>query len=856
LSDDTLTLNGADWKVKDYYGEDWRWRDSHISVRFDAGAWYPAAVPGTVANDLLAAGEIPNPYFERNSRLIEWIPARTWVYRKVFTVDAARRGQRAQLRFEGIDYAAQIFLNGHDLGAHSGMYVPALFDVDGGMLNYGGENVLAVVILPAPHEEPQVGRSSRVRTHKSRMTYWWDFCPRMVHVGLWDDVTLRFSGDVRLDDVYVRPRLDDALQRADVDVTLALDARTAQVALAVEVVIRDGDAVVSRLTAVRRAGAGANHLTLTLPVDQPRLWYPNGHGDQPLYTAEVSLSGADGAGHDRRLVRFGIRRIEMIPNAGADPSARPYALVVNGQRVYIKGWNWVPLDAMYGVPRPEKLDHLLTLAQRAHVNLLRVWGGGLIEKSAFYERCDELGLLVWQEFIQSSSGIDNNPPTDPGFIAHMVREAGQIIPRRRNHPSLAIWCGGNELTASGDVPLDDTHPMLGALGDVERRLDPDRVWLPTSPTGPVFGNTLKNLRHNPDDLHDVHGPWEYQGVRQHYELYNLGSALLHSEFGVEGLTNLKSLNATVSPVNQFPVTLTNPVWQHLGAWWVKEKLWREVWGDVDNITTLVRATQWMQAEGLRYALEADRRRKYRSSGTLPWQFNEPFPMAACTSAVDYYQQPKPLYYAVAHAYEPLHVSARFEAAAWGGLDRFSAQVWVHSSLREPVEPAEISARVLDVAGRVCHEAQASVTVAPDSAAALLTVETALDGITSDVFFLDVRLTASGGERARTLYSFTRGENLAPLLHTPPAALDVTPEDGGAALRITNTGAAVALYVWIEDARPVGAPGYVDFDANHFCLLPGETRHAALTWHAVAPDARRLRVSGWNTGEWLGAVTGG
>jgi beta-mannosidase len=688
------------------------------------------------------------------------------------------------------------------------------------------------------------------------MTYWWDFCPRMVHLGLWDGVGLRFTGDVRLNDVFVRPTLNADLQQAMVSITAALDALHGHDAVSVETTLRDGDTVVAHDVTRHALEPGARTLDLNQSIDRPRLWYPNGHGDQPLYTAEICVSGADGTVMDERTVRFGIRTIALIPNVDADPAARPYTLVVNGQRTYLKGWNWVPMDVMYGVPRPDKLERLLTLAQRAHVNMLRIWGGGLIEKSAFYDRCDELGILVWQEFIQSSSGIDNNPPTDPAFIAEMVTEAEQIIPRRRNHPSLAIWCGGNELTAAGDVPLDDAHPMLAALGDAVRRLDPDRHWLPTSPTGCVFGNTLAHIQRNPDDLHDVHGPWEYQGVSKHYTLYNHGASLLHSEFGVEGLTNLKSLNRTVAPANQFPVTLKNPVWQHLGAWWVKETLWRETFGDVADIAALLRATQMMQAEGLRYALEADRRRKYRSSGTLPWQFNEPFPMAACTSAVDYYQQPKPLYYAVAHAYEPLHVSARFEAAAWGGLDRFSAQIWVHSSLREAVEQAAISARVLDVTGSVCHEAQVSVTVVPDSAAALLTVEAALADIPSDVFFLDVRLTDRGGERARTPYSFTRGENLAALLHAPPTMLDVTAEDDGAALRITNRGAAVALYVWIEDARPVGAPGYVDFAANHFCLLPGETRRVALTWQAVAPDARRLRVSGWNTGEWLGAVTGG
>ncbi|MCZ7545174.1 MAG: hypothetical protein M5R40_17345 [Anaerolineae bacterium] len=237
---------------------------------------------------------------------------------------------------------------------------------------------------------------------------------------------------------------------------------------------------------------------------------------------------------DQHTVRFGIRRVELLPNEGAEPDARPYTFAVNGRKVYAKGWNWVPMDVMYGVPRPAKLDRLLNLARQAHVNLLRVWGGGLIESEAFYNRCDELGIMVWQEFIQSSSGVDNIPPDAPDMIAMMVADAERIIPRRRNHPALVLWCGGNELTLDSEQPCDDDQPMLAALKSVVARLDSDRLWLPTSPSGRLFSNSLENIRRDPHGLHDVHGPWEYQGVEGQYTLYNQGTALLHSEFGVEG----------------------------------------------------------------------------------------------------------------------------------------------------------------------------------------------------------------------------------------------------------------------------------------------------------------------------------
>ncbi|MFO7321164.1 MAG: glycoside hydrolase family 2 protein [Chloroflexota bacterium] len=846
-----LSLAGDDWRFKDYYGEDWHWRDSFHPETRDTRFWRRGSVPGSVYHDLWKAGEIPDPYFERNSLLIEWVPARTWLYKKTFPVDASLRGKRVQLRFEGVDYEAQFFLNGERLGAHRGMYTPAVFEVSDRLI-YGGDNLIAVVIEPAPHEQPQVGRSSRVTTHKSRMTYWWDFCPRMVHLGIWDDVVLEVSGPVRVDDVFVRPLLAPDFSVADVRVMSRLDAAAAQI-VRVETTIRFNGEIVGHTTTRQQLVPGVATVEHAIRLEWPRLWWPNGYGEQPLYDIEVRVLPEDDqplaeTAIDWRAARFGVRSIELIPNEGADPKARPYTFVVNGRKVYIKGWNWVPIDVMYGVPRQEKLAHLFDLAKRAHVNLLRVWGGGLIETEAFYNLADELGIMVWQEFIQSSSGIDNNPPTSPEFIDMMVSEATQIIPRRRNHPSLVLWCGGNELTAAGEQPLDDSHPLLGALRDVVHALDPDRHWLPTSPTGPVFSNSLANIERDPQALHDVHGPWEYQGVEQQYALYNRSTSLFHSEFGVEGVTNLKTLNAVIAPEHQWPVSLENPYWEHLGAWWVKEPTWRAAFGELPDVPAVVLATQLMQAEGLRYAVEANRRRKYRNSGSLPWQFNEPYPMAACTSAVDYYGQAKPVYYAVARAYAPVHVSASFETMAWHNRALFEVQVWANSS-SSSLDGAILDARLVGPDGVVYAKWRKIVDVVANSVTPLTSLQLPLANIAGRVFFLDLLLRDRDGLIiAANRYPFTRGETLAPFFDIPATELEISAVSGPDAWRltITNRGENAALWVWLEDRRALGSGGFVRFDDNHFTLLPGETRRIEAHWNNVPVEARELSARGWNT----------
>ncbi|MDT8307436.1 MAG: glycoside hydrolase family 2 TIM barrel-domain containing protein [Anaerolineae bacterium] len=673
-----IPLSGKDWQLKGYIGEDWRWRDAHKPGTRDTSGWIPGSVPGTVHHDLWQAGQIPDPYRGTNSLLCEWVPARTWLYTKRFTVDEMYRGSRMLLCFEGIDYEAGFYLNGEALGSHRSMFTPVSFEV-GDHLQVGAENLLAVVLEPAPLEQPQVGRSSLVRTHKTRMNYWWDFCPRLVHVGIWDEVYLRATGPVRIERVAVSTQLDNELQEANVDIVVPVSSSREETVV-LTTTIRDGEEEIGRQETRHQIPAGGSDLHVSFTLARPALWWPNGYGAQKLYDVSAAVDVETAAGRqrsDERQARFGVRTVELVDNEGAPAGARPYTLAVNGRNIYMKGWNWVPLDVMYGVPRPEKRRRLLSLAQRAHVTMLRVWGGGLIEQEGFYDLCDELGILVWQEFIQSSSGIDNMPPADADFLRFMEEEARQIVPRRRNHPSLAIWGGGNELQDGEGRPLDDSHPLLKLLHSVADAADPGRAWLPTSPTGPCFGNAVENIEADPEGQHDVHGPWIYQGLEKQYALANMGTSLLHSEFGVEGITNLAALEAVIAPEQRRPVRRDNPAWHHLGEWWVWEERWVAYFGDLERLElpAVVRAIQFLQAEGLRYVVEANRRRWPRNSGSFPWQFNEPYPMAACTSAVDYFGQPKPVYHAVARAYAPVSVTARFGRIAWGGDERFEATAW-------------------------------------------------------------------------------------------------------------------------------------------------------------------------------------
>jgi beta-mannosidase len=808
-----------------------------------AAGWFPARVPGSVVDDLMRAGEVPDVYHERNSRAAEWAADRAWTYRRTLETEPLAPGERAWLRFGGIDFAGHVILDGRVVAGHAGMFVPLEVEVTEA-LRAAGRHDLAVVVEPAPESQPQVGRTSLVRIHKSRVTYGWDFSPRLIHQGLWQSVELVTAGPVRLADVWARPWLDVDARSGSVRVRAALDrARGGEAAVVVRARLGDAAAEVA-------VDPAATIAELDLGVRDPAPWWPNGLGPASLHEVVAELV-VDRSIVDRRAIRVGFRTIERIPTDGAPDNERPWRFVVNGRETEIRGWNWTPLDVLYGVPRPDRLEHLLGLAAASGANLLRVWGGGLIETEAFYDACDRLGLLVWQELSQSSSGIDDEPARVEAFVAMMRREAEAIVPLRRNHPSLAIWCGGNELQGP-ERPLEDADsPVLTAVHEVVERLDPDRIWLPTSPTGPRFGNRLADLVAHPDEHHDVHGPWEHGGLADHATLWDAGTSRFNGEFGVEGMTTRRALERLVAPEHRWPADRSNPVYRHLGEWWNNADLVRSSFGGrIDDLDTIRRASQHLQADGLRYAIEANRRRWPRNGGSIPWQLNESFPNAWCTSVVAHDGEPKPAFHAVRRAWARTLVCARLPAFALDGATALAFDAWAWAE-DGPAGPARIRARALDGSGAVIDATQAAVALDGRRPVSPGRLELDVAAGHGDVVFLDLELLADdavAASLATNRYVLGRGRHLGGLLALPQADLELTVERAADAwcLTLGNRGPAIAAGIVVSDDRAPDAAGWAVPDDGWFDLLVGERRLVRVgSEHDGEPDGRRLRIDGWN-----------
>jgi beta-mannosidase len=826
-----ISLNGNDWLFKEFVGMDWVWRNSVKADTRDTRWWYQATVPGSVLNDLMDNQMVPDPHFELNSKLVEWVSARTWVYKKSFRLPADVKGQEITLCLEGIDYKAEIFVNGKQIGTHEGMFLPFSKNITD-LLLPDQDNLLAVVIDAAPMEQPQVGKSSMVRTHKTRMNYWWDFCPRMIHQGIWDEVYLKISGQALLKDVYVSAVLNE-------------DYSTAVLTVEIETELAEGYELTMKADSeVLTKTISGNKERLELEIRNPKLWQPNGYGEPYQYSLSFELKDQQGGISDEKKLKFGIREIEFVKNENCNPEAAPFTLKVNGRKIYVNGYNWVPIDALYGVERPEKLHRLIQLAKEAHTVMFRVWGGGLIEKDSFYETCAENGILVWQEFIQSSSGIDNKPPEDPAFIDLLLAQAEIIIKRKRNHTSLAIWCGGNELSDWEGNPVENSDLLIGKLKEVVERLDPQRRWLSSSPSGGVFNNNVENILKHPDQLIDVHGPWEHQGLQKHCELYNMGTSLFHTEFGVEGMTNKNTLDKTIAPEHMLPASKENEIYFHRGAWWTNEPLVQETFGGLDTIDKIRTASQYMQFEGLKYAVECNRRRAFQNSGTFPWQFNEPYPNAYCTSNLDYYGNPKPVYYGIRNCYSPILVSASFASPSLYNKAEFSAQVYLTTSLlkKEANSYGEISllCELVGMDGRTYYTSKTWERLPENSTKEVLSVQTPLQEAMTELMLLRLSVFDENNNLlCENEYLFTLGNDLGPVFKLPKPELSMKQE--GDILIIQNNGENAALFLFLSSDEELPQSDYLYFDRNYLSLMPKEEKSIAIKAQSGQLQNKAIRV---------------
>ncbi|MDP8948741.1 MAG: glycoside hydrolase family 2 protein, partial [Actinomycetota bacterium] len=649
-----------------------------FAERFDSSDWIEVPLPGDVHRALMTAGRIEDPFYDRNEERCAWVEGREWWYRLSFDgpLEPLRSDERLNLVFHGLDTFATVWLNGEELGRHRNMFREAVFDVSA-RVRAGEPNTLVVCFdRPLDHAgagaPDQWGRNpERAAMRKAQFGFGWDWGPRLPTIGIWRPVELRRERRAAIRGVHFYTlEIDRAGNRAVVVVRVEAErfATDGPLSAAIALSPAPGGEPVAEHTLTLEGKETHLEARAYLVVENPRLWWTHDLGEPALYNLGVSL-GQDGAylAHHQSLVGIRTLGLDQSPDP-AERGTRFFRFVLNGVPIFARGANWVPADSFVGAIEKGRYEKLLGAAKEANMNMLRVWGGGIYEHDAFYDLCDRLGLLVWQDFMFACATYPEEPPQ---FVAEVDAEARYQVRRLRSHPCLALWCGNNENQWIHDRTFwdDPGNKVPGSLyydevlPRVVAELDGCTPYWPGSP----YGGSDHNAREegNVHDWEVWHGNFPRRfGERPRtdptpenvsYSRYAEDTGRFVSEFGMHAAPVYETLRRAIPPEQLYN---HSPSMDHHNKDDPKNKgdnLMLTVTGLPGNLEEYIDFSMIAQAEGLKFGIEHFRRRKPHCSGALFWQLNDCWPVLGW-SVLDYYGFAKAGYYYVGRAYAPILAS--------------------------------------------------------------------------------------------------------------------------------------------------------------------------------------------------------
>lgn len=838
------------WKLQDFAPGDGLAAGAH-SKDFDDSGWLAVAVPGDVHRTLINAGRIPDPFYDRNEMACTWIEEREWWYRLRFSAPDAppSADERLLLIFHGLDTFVTIWLNGEKLGRQANMFRPAVFDMTD-RLRPGVGNTLALCFdrpldriagktLSTWERNPE-----RTAMRKAQFGFGWDWGPRLPTIGIWRPVELCRQRQAALVGVHFSTvDLTRAQDRAVVAVRVEVERFAGEGPLSIKIRLvspvtadRSGVALEQELT---HDGAGAAlDETAYLTVDQPRLWWTHDLGEPMLYDLMVTLLH-DGDELDRWHGRVGIRTLALDQSPDPDdPGTRFFRFVLNGVPLFAKGANWIPCDSFVATIPPERYTALLEAARDANMTMLRIWGGGIYEHDKFYDDCDRLGLLIWQDFMFACAMY---PEDDPAFVAEVDAEARYQVRRLRSHPCLALWCGNNE-----NQWLHERHywdqpdlPPYGALyydhilPRAVAELDGRTPYWPGSPYGGNDHNSMEEgNRHNWDVWHGFQFPRRF-GERPRREVTpEAVSFLRYAEDQGRFITELGMHAAPVFETLR-RVIPTDQLYHHSPAldWHNKDEpknkgdlLMQSVTGLPQDLPEYIAFSQLTQAEGLKFGIEHYRRRKPHCSGALVWQFDDCWP-GQSWSVLDYYGFGKAAYYYLKRVFAP-------ELASFRALPDGGVELWLTNDTLVDFEDA-ITVRLSTFGGDVLWEEQMT-TRAPANSSQVVGFWNAARLAPAPDRYLAVRMTGDHSPANRHFFAAIKD------LRRAPAAPEmvVTPVDAHE-LRVDLTAPTAAYTLFVHLLVPHGATRFSD---NYFDLAPGERRTITVTNRMVPLSPEQVTLS--------------
>ncbi|MGC3959645.1 MAG: hypothetical protein QM813_17365 [Verrucomicrobiota bacterium] len=753
-----------------------------------------AQVPGNVHLDLLRERIIPDPFYRDNAAQIEWVYKATWIYERTFEVPAGLlKHDAVRLRCEGLDTVAHIEINGQLVADADNMYRTWEFDVK--RVLRAGKNQIRITFSPVePYIKAFLGRAPKVpnstgidisNIRKSPYMNSWDFCARFLPCGIYKPISIIAYDSARITDVRINQDLhDETVARLGVEVQAEV---VGALQLEAEAVVRFEGRLVHRQQ-VKFTGDKA---LVLLEVPNPKRWWPNGMGAQPLYTVTVQVRESAGRVLDAAERRIGLRTIELLPKT----DERPLRLCVNGREIYAKGANWIPLDVFPARVATSKIRQYIADAVAVNMNMLRVWGGGYYPEDAFYDACDEMGILVWSEFAFACAPYPGN---NPEFVTNVRAELTDQMRRLRHHASIAVWCGNNEveglISTYKLITRDEyNHLFHDVIGTKVKELFPAANYVGGSP-----------------EAGDEHNWWVWH-VGADFEHYRQSHGWM-TEFGFQSFPHPATVYSYTTESERDSVTNQINLFHQKngngkGNAMILDKL-NGYFRPAKDFDSTLWLSQILQSYGMNLGIEHWRNDWPKSSGSLVWQYNDCWPGPTWAS-VDYYGRWKAAQYGYRHAFAPVMITGLADEKQ--GI----VQVKVASDLMSAAK-GRIEWRLADMRGKELATGSDALDL-PGGAAAtagpLLQLADLLQSVGKEHAVLWLQVTA-GNQSDSNVVFFTRPKNLD-LVDPKISTRIVAAKDG---YDVTLTASAPALWVWLDcadaDAR---------YSDNFIHLFPGEPK---------------------------------
>ncbi|KAL2211620.1 glycoside hydrolase [Sarocladium strictum] len=656
-----------------------------------------AQFPTMIHLDLMHHGLIPDPNIGKNELEVQWVGETSWVYKTTFASPSTSKGDKAILAFDGLDTIAEIYLNGKHVGSSDNMFVAARVDVTDSLKAEGETNELVINFANAFEHGEKVqekhpdhkwacwnGVPSRMAVRKAQYHWGWDWGPMLMAAGPWRPVNLEIY-TTRITDLYTDIKVEDSLRSAEVVAHAPIEGDGTSVRFDVSL---NGEKVASETV------EGSGHAAATFVIQNPKLWYPRQHGDggnrQPLYTIKATLVGSDGKELDTLSKRIGLRKVELVQHELDGAEGTSFFFKVNNVPVFAGGSNWIPADNFIPRISNERYYDWVRLLVEGEQNILRVWGGGIYEEQALYDACDEMGIMVWQDFMFGCG----NYPAHKEILDSIDKEARYNVARLRHHPSIVIWAGNNEdysVAESEKLTYDfeDKDPQSWLktdfparyiyehiLSEACRDLCPNTFYHPGSPWG--AGKDTSDLT-----VGDVHQWNVWHGKQEKYQDFAKLMGRFVSEFGMEAFPSIKTIDGFLpkgkDDPDRYPQSSTidfhNKAAGHerrLALYLVENMRYK-----FDPIEDYIYCTQLMQAECLSAAYRLWRRewrgdkREY-CGGAIVWQINDCWPVTSW-SICDYHLRPKHAFFAIRREMWP--VVARLERREAESSQLPKVRVW-------------------------------------------------------------------------------------------------------------------------------------------------------------------------------------